>query len=295
MAMNSRTSTEYLIPKKWQEMEIISPEKPKISTENNLRINNKSLVSVSVSVLYYISRNGHLDHPHFMEVPLSSSRGLYLRDVINRLNFLRGKGMASMYSWSSKRSYRNGFVWHDLSENDLIHPTHGTAEYVLKGSELLRTSSSFRYPENTRTSETVPEAKLSGENRSLPATIRRRNRSWSSFDESQEYRVYSGELAAGKSSAAADASTQTGDDRRLRTGGEECGETTMELSRGSSSISSSEVILGGVMSGSRAVDVSGEIGDRTDSREHHSARMKASRVLMQLVSCGSVSVKTRGL
>ncbi|KAE9451457.1 hypothetical protein C3L33_16701, partial [Rhododendron williamsianum] len=260
MAMNSRTSTEYLIPKKWQEMEIISPEKPKISTENNLRINNKS--SVSVSVLYYISRNGHLDHPHLMEVPLSSSHGLHLRDVINRLNFLRGKGMASMYSWSSKRSYRNGFVWHDLSENDLIHPTHGTAEYVLKGSELLRTSSSFRYPENTRTSETVPEAKLSGENRSFPATIRRRNRSWSSFDESKEYRVYSGELA-GKSADAADASTQTGDDRRLRTGGEECGETTMELSRGSSSISSSEVILGGVMSGSRAVDVSGEIGDRS--------------------------------
>lgn len=59
-------------------MEIISPEKPKISIENNLRINSKS-VSVSVSVLYYISRNGHLDHPHFMEVPLSSSHGLYLR------------------------------------------------------------------------------------------------------------------------------------------------------------------------------------------------------------------------
>ncbi|KAH7839994.1 hypothetical protein Vadar_011110 [Vaccinium darrowii] len=286
MAMNSRTSTEYLIPKKWQEMEI-SPEKPKIPTENNFRSNNKLK---SVSVLYYISRNGHLDHPHFMEVPLSSSHGLYLRDVINRLDFLRGKGMANMYSWSSKRSYRNGFVWHDLSENDLIPPTQGT-EYILKGSELLRSSLSFRYPIKTGPSEIVAETKFSGDNSNFPAIIKRRNRSWGSFDESQEYRVYSGELAV--KSAAADASTQTGEDRRLRRGGEECVETTTELSRGEttpSSISSSEVFLGGV-SGSRAVDVSGEIRDRTGSKEHHSGRMKASRVLMQLVSCGSVAVK----
>lgn len=34
------------------------------------------------------------------------------------------------------RSYRTGFVWHDLCEDDLIHPAHGN-EYVLKGSELF--------------------------------------------------------------------------------------------------------------------------------------------------------------
>ncbi|KAL9684105.1 hypothetical protein QQ045_021537 [Rhodiola kirilowii] len=51
-------------------------------------------------------------------------------------NLLRGKSMVSMYSWSSKRSYKNGFVWHDLSEDDYIHPVHGL-EYVLKGSEIL--------------------------------------------------------------------------------------------------------------------------------------------------------------
>lgn len=33
------------------------------------------------AVVYYLSRNGHLEHPHFMEVPLSSSSGLYLRGV----------------------------------------------------------------------------------------------------------------------------------------------------------------------------------------------------------------------
>jgi hypothetical protein len=33
------------------------------------------------------------------------------------------------------RRYKNGFVWHDLSEGDLLLPAQGT-EYVLKGSEL---------------------------------------------------------------------------------------------------------------------------------------------------------------
>jgi hypothetical protein len=39
------------------------------------------------------------------------------------------------------RSYKNGFMWHDLAEDDLVLPaTDG--EYVLKGSELLDQPSS---------------------------------------------------------------------------------------------------------------------------------------------------------
>lgn len=34
------------------------------------------------------------------------------------------------------RSYKNGYVWNDLAENDIIYPAEG-AEYVLKGSELI--------------------------------------------------------------------------------------------------------------------------------------------------------------
>lgn len=34
------------------------------------------------------------------------------------------------------RSYKNGFVWHDICEDDLILPAQGS-EYVLKGSELF--------------------------------------------------------------------------------------------------------------------------------------------------------------
>jgi hypothetical protein len=32
-----------------------------------------------VAVVYYLARNGHLEHPHFMEVALASPEGLYLR------------------------------------------------------------------------------------------------------------------------------------------------------------------------------------------------------------------------
>ncbi|XP_042503477.1 protein SOSEKI 3-like [Macadamia integrifolia] len=117
-----------------------------------------------VPVVYYPCRNRHLEHPHFIEVPLSSSVGLYLRDVIDRLNVLRGRGMASMYSWSCKRSYKNGFVWHDLCEDDLILPTNGN-EYVLKGSELLEESHSDRFHPTVRkklqSSKQSQERKLS--------------------------------------------------------------------------------------------------------------------------------------
>lgn len=32
-----------------------------------------------VAVVYYLCRNHHLEDPHFMEVPLASPQGLYLR------------------------------------------------------------------------------------------------------------------------------------------------------------------------------------------------------------------------
>ncbi|CAN8247222.1 unnamed protein product [Cochlearia groenlandica] len=121
----------------------VSPERSKVWTEKSPKYHQKFINKVQI--VYYISKNHQLEHPHFMEVLLSSPQGLYLKDVIERLNVLRGKGMASMYSWSSKRSYRNGFVWQDLSEDDLILPSHGN-EYVLKGSELFEESKSMKEP-----------------------------------------------------------------------------------------------------------------------------------------------------
>ncbi|KAJ6682592.1 UPSTREAM OF FLC PROTEIN (DUF966) [Salix koriyanagi] len=71
-----------------------------------------------VQVVYYLSRNGQLEHPHYMEVAHLANQQLRLRDFMDRLTVLRGKGMPSLYSWSCKRSYKNGY-------------------YVLKGSELV--------------------------------------------------------------------------------------------------------------------------------------------------------------
>ncbi|XP_057971111.1 protein SOSEKI 2 [Malania oleifera] len=90
-----------------------------------------------VQVVYYLTRNGQLEHPHYMEVSHLASQQLRLKDVMDRLTVLRGKGMPSLYSWSCKRSYKNGYVWNDLAENDVIYPVEG-AEYVLKGSEIIQ-------------------------------------------------------------------------------------------------------------------------------------------------------------
>ncbi|XAR59697.1 hypothetical protein NMG60_11015626 [Bertholletia excelsa] len=111
----------------------MSPERTKVWTEKSPKYQQNR----KVPVVYYLCRNRQLEHPHFIEVPVSSAGGLYLRDFIARLNSLRGRGLASGYSWSCKsRSYKNGFVWHDLSVEDLILPAQGN-EYVLKGSELF--------------------------------------------------------------------------------------------------------------------------------------------------------------
>ncbi|KAK6144584.1 hypothetical protein DH2020_021404 [Rehmannia glutinosa] len=211
--------TELQLTKIWRDQQReISPERNKVWTEPP---NGKLKPDHRVPVVYYLSRNGQLEHPHFMEVPVSSPQGLFLRDVISRLNALRGKGMAAMYSWSCKRSYKNGFVWHDLSENDFIYPAHGH-EYVLKGSELrentfLETVTSLQSqqprplppPENQITAgdlDYVPSA----------SDRRRRNQSCSSIDFNlQEYSVYKAESPSCRS-AAADASTQTDDSRRRR-------------------------------------------------------------------------------
>ncbi|KAJ8564956.1 hypothetical protein K7X08_001416 [Anisodus acutangulus] len=282
----ARASTELLIPKKWNHRET-SPERNIIWIEPKP---NKALKNVPV--IYYLSRNGQLEHPHFIEVPFSSSDGLYLKDVINRLNFLRGKGMAYLFSWSCKRSYKNGYVWHDLLENDLIHPTNGH-DYVLKGSELLESSMSSRFceislPESQKSPSNSDE---NGDSSSSTMARRRRNQSWSSFENPrQEYRlVYkcesSREIAGKLMSAAADTARQTEEKRRKGEIVREQENKSVELSREElsppPSMSSSDGVDGG--SGSKVVNV----GDQTAENEFSSGRMSASRVVMQLITCGS--------
>ncbi|XVE59210.1 hypothetical protein DITRI_Ditri05aG0027200 [Diplodiscus trichospermus] len=328
MAVSSRgRTTEFgVVSRKWKERDI-SPERNKVwiepkpynsitTTTTNTNSNKSSITERKVAVVYYLSRNGQLEHPHFMEVPLSSNDGLYLRDVSNRLNLLRGKGIASLYSWSSKRSYKNGFVWHDLAENDFIYPSHGQ-EYVLKGSEILDhsinpqslelTSSSFRLTK-------PPESQKSENDRDFPSVRRRRNQSWSSID-LHEYKVYKAESSSESTRRlAADASTQTDDKRRRRKPVVkeaeieelQCQSQSQELEQNQTTELSREEIspppsdsspetLESLMKADGRLRLCNGGGNEDNlnrtAESFPSGRMKASSVLMQLISCGSISFK----
>ncbi|ESR37990.1 hypothetical protein CICLE_v10029908mg, partial [Citrus x clementina] len=249
-----------------------------------------------------------------------------LADVINRLNLLRGKGMASMYSWSSKRSYKNGFVWHDLSEDDLIYPAHGQ-EYVLKGSEIVDPSPlSGAKAHEMAASSSFRVLKSGDESADFPVITRRRNQSWSSID-LNEYKVYKAEPNSESfRRLAADASTQTDDKRRRRrpVKVDEEGEQeqksqsqsqsqemyanqTTELSREEisppPSDSSPETLESLMKADGRLIlcDTSSNNKNNNDDSlsnrtadNNPSGRMKASTVLMQLISCGSISFKDCG-
>ncbi|XP_022980967.1 protein UPSTREAM OF FLC isoform X1 [Cucurbita maxima] len=76
-------------------------------------------------------------------------------DVMDRLTVLRGKAMRSLYAWSCKRNYKTGYVWNDLSENDIVYPAEG-AEYVLKASELVDVCSEKMQEIHTGTNDRRP-------------------------------------------------------------------------------------------------------------------------------------------
>uniref|UniRef100_A0A7N0TCU4 SOSEKI DIX-like domain-containing protein n=1 Tax=Kalanchoe fedtschenkoi TaxID=63787 RepID=A0A7N0TCU4_KALFE len=306
-------STELQLPKRWKDREI-SPERTKVWMEPP-----EKMIQKKVAVVYYLTRNGQLQQPHFMEVPLSTPRGLFLKDVISRLNFLRGEGMAGMYSWSCKRGYGNGFVWQDLTENDFIYPTKGH-EYVLKGSELhllleepliLNQASETGSSASSRSSDIHD---ISKEADSPVLVTRRRNQSCSSID-LYEYKVYkttANSVSAGDS-AAANASTQTDskirhkkaiDEKEVEEKIEEqraCEIQTVELSRGEisppPSDSSPETLETLMKADKRLMLRTGALngnGQDRSSGNSSSNKIKASTVLMQLLSCGSFPFKDCG-
>ncbi|KAK9734857.1 hypothetical protein RND81_04G168000 [Saponaria officinalis] len=315
----SRTRSEQLqLQRKCSEHDDDIDTKQKKNVANNMVHQKRALVPV----VYYLSRNGQLEHPHFMEVPLSSPQGLFLRDVLLRFNLLRGHSMAFHYSWSSKRSYKNGFVWHDLEENDFIHPVHG-GEYVLKGSEILETVSSlYKSPETSSSTNGKNIIVPVGSNCDFSTRNRRRNQSWGAID-LHEYKVYKTDST--HEFAAADASTQTDDKRRRKkvvimeepeiepqekTDKQQQRQQSTELSRGEISpppSDSSPETLESLMkadgrliintnnnnsSTTQAVD---EVVGVDQTAEYcQNGRMKASSVLMSLISCGSISFRDCG-
>lgn len=335
----------------------LSPERTRVRTEpspKHQQQQQQTLQVRKVPVVYYLCRNRHLEHPHFIEVPLPSPQGLYLRDVIDRLNVLRGKGMAAMYSWSCKRSYKNGFVWHDLCEDDLILPSHGN-EYVLKGSEILDETNSDRVhisgstksqtlkqmqepissrsPEGSSSSSSIAgkESKSPQEENTSPSrhltsssgipleSIARKSPPWGGSLSLMEFKVH-------KASGAVDASTQT-EDRGKR------GQTQETCTRG---VSTDDELFGLECIGNHPRNLNSKSkensefgiddvspppsssstssGGKTETLESliraeackvnsfrileeeevcapMNTKVKASNILMQLISCGSFTVK----
>jgi type II secretory pathway component PulJ len=67
-----RNTVVVQIPRQWNEDREATPERARAFWSESRKLSRKA------PVVYYLSRNGQLDHPHFMEVPLSSNDGLYL-------------------------------------------------------------------------------------------------------------------------------------------------------------------------------------------------------------------------
>ncbi|KAK4791440.1 hypothetical protein SAY86_031853 [Trapa natans] len=325
-----------------------SPERAKVWTEKSPRYYQNR----KVAVLYYLCRNRQLEHPHFIEVPLSSPEGLYLRDVIERLNVLRGRGMPSMYSWSSKRNYKNGFVWQDLCEDDLIFPSNGN-EYILKGSELFNESNSDSFspvanikiqalkqlpaPTSSRSQDDSSSSSMNGkeckhsqeEEQYSPLhphsssgvsldSGNGRNSTWNGSLSLTEYNVY-------KNDRLADASTQTVENASRVKIQETCtrGISTDDgildnqpmsyqnkasimkensevwsesvspqpTPLGASSFSRKNETLESLIRADASMMNSYRIIPKEEIRMSANARLKATNMLFQLISCGSISVK----
>ncbi|RDX88131.1 Protein UPSTREAM OF FLC [Mucuna pruriens] len=325
----------------------VSPERAKVWTEKSPKYHQ----SLRVPVIYYLCRNRQLEHPHFMEVPLSSPDGLYLRDVIDRLNVLRGRGMASLYSWSCKRSYKNGFVWHDLCEDDIILPAHGN-EYVLKGSELFDESNSDRFspisnvkiqsakllpgPASSRShDEASSSSSMNGKDTRIsqedelsqePHTGSSDVSPESSAEKSDSLSLALTEYKIYKTDGLADASTQTEENvsrsraQKTCTRGvstedgsleSECHEICQaevpqvkhtpqicrdtvspppSTSSSSSFVGKAETLESLIRADASKVN-SFRILEEEGARMPTNTRLKASNLLMQLISCGSISVK----
>lgn len=149
---------------------------------------------------------------------------------------------------------------------------------------------------------------------------RRRNQSWSSID-LNEYQVYKTEsISESNRRFAADASTQTDERRRRRKAGKEEKEEEIddddqhgekspevyekqstELSREEisppPSDSSPETLESLMKADGRLIlcpNGGKEDGSNRTAESCHSGRMKASNVLMQLISCGSISFRECG-
>ena len=181
-------------------------------------------------------------------------------------------------------------MWHDLADDDYIHPVVGR-EYVLKGTERLHPAApppplldAAAASSSSSGSQETPTSTSSArwEARGGPAHRKKSASSCGAADELGEYVVYKGE------ERAADAATQTEDDvgrgrghpRRAKAPAAQDELSRADTSSPPTASTSPETLEALIKADGRVLAaVSG------------SGRARAPSVLMQLISCGSVSVQ----
>ncbi|KAK8562344.1 hypothetical protein V6N12_010428 [Hibiscus sabdariffa] len=261
MEMSSRDRTTE--SRKWKEREI-SPGRHKIWMKpKSCNAHAHAHAQRKVSVVYYLSRNGQLQHPHFMQLPLSSSNhGLYLKG------------------------------------SEILDHSIGTHSLPVKSSFFRLTKPS--------------DGQKSDNDCDLLSVRRRRNHSWSSID-LHEYRVYkASSIVDSARGLAADASTQIDDKRRRgsmvklkQTETEEVENEGQELEQNPTwelnmeEISpppsdSSPETLESLMKADGRLRLCNKENLNRSGEGSQSGRTKVSSVLMQLISCGSISFKDCG-
>lgn len=177
-------------------------------------------------------------------------------------------------------------MWQDLSENDFIYPSSGH-EYVLKGTQMIEASLSFRSCEtiSTSSSKSSTEANNSSTGSDSPATMKGRSKSLNSCD----YKLYKAKTCEEFAGKVTNASTQTEEKRRERIKREKVevceGNDARELgeNEGSLAFSSSSFRA---LEGSLESFGSADVRSQRVENERPNGRIKASEVLMQFIRCG---------
>ncbi|XP_028552856.1 protein UPSTREAM OF FLC-like [Dendrobium catenatum] len=78
------------------------------------------------------------------------------------LSELRGKEMPESFAWSYKRKYKTGYIWQDLTDDDLIIPT-SYCEYVLKGALLSPIKIFEKFKEEAKSLDSPATSSMPGE------------------------------------------------------------------------------------------------------------------------------------
>ncbi|RZS22138.1 hypothetical protein BHM03_00054878 [Ensete ventricosum] len=191
--------------------------------------------------------------------------------------------------------YKNGFVWQDLAEDDLIHPAHGH-EYVLKGSELLLipvpSSSSLDAKAAFYASNKPPHIATFVHDDLETLQIRNKRATWSSFD-LNEYKVYKADPVAETGVRAADASTQTDDGRSRRRADAAAGNDRDRAEPPTTVLEGEDISPPPSSSSPEILETLIKAAAAGPTESYSGGRLRASAVLMHLLSCGSINVKDR--